>query len=275
MQLNKQPKPVRPLWALYGPSGDGKTVAAASLSAKFQIRPAAERNSVIELDDVLFIQLDRHGIQSLKAMGMEPVYIDASAQPENVAMWIQGMEGVLTQVREYLAAHPECKYVVVDAVSTAWDYLAGQFLSMNTTKDNRQAYVKAGAAFKAFILKLQALQAAQLWLCHSKLAFVDEDAPDADKQEAKRKAMRPGEYVVDLNLSPAMADFVRPKMDFIFALKRTLTATTDKRVIMTKPGGDFYLKNRFGDLLLPEEPADLGALMKKVEDSLAKMKQAE
>jgi hypothetical protein len=260
-----------PVICIHGPSGSGKTRAAATVSAHHKLRPKAERTSMIELTDVLWFLFDKDGLQSLQSQAMEPLYYDFSYMPPEVPKWLVA---VYSRLEEARAKIPELgvQYVVIDTLSSLCTYLDSYYLSSGNIKDPRLAYGESQKRFREILLHLRALPCAQIWLCHSRSAYIDPDKV-TDLQKAQRQASKPGEYPVDLGLTRGWADIVRPIPNLTMGLDVENPDTTAKRYFITSAGGDYYVKNRYDDLLQPKEPVDLRAIFQRIDAFEAALKQ--
>ncbi len=263
---------------IYGASGSGKTVVAASLSDKFQLRAPADRKSILALDDILFVFFDRDGKQTLDGYGLDPLYFDFSSLPPELPLWKQGVQEMLQGVVKEAASRPGIKAVVYDTVSTLNGYFDSYFLATGKANDPRLLYTMSLNAFKDFARFMLAMPVPTLWLSHMRSAYQAESVGNsavakdlAAQQAAQRVAKRPGVYSVDLGLTASWGDWLRPVTNFVFPL--VVDDSTGKRTLLTRPGGEYYVKNRFPDILSPEEPAHLGAVFNKIDtfiDSISK-----
>lgn len=245
---------------IHGPSGSGKTRAAATASEHFSIRPLAERTSMVELSDLLWLQFDKDGIQTLQSLGLEPYYCDFSQMPtaDKLATWIMGVTSKLDEVRK-VVVEKNIKYVVVDTISALAEYL--ECCLVSGAKDPRQGFYAAQNAMRALLLSLRQLQCRQIWLCHSKTAF---SSVESEEQKARKEAALPGEYKVDLGLTYGMATTLRKHFSLVMGLDAD--AKSGKREFVTsESNGVYYAKSRYADLLAAREPADLKSIFDRIE----------
>lgn len=249
-----------PITLIHGPSGSGKTRVAATASAQFQLRPTAERNSLIELTDLVWLQFDKDGIQTLQSLGLEPYYCDFSQMPtaDRMATWVVAVTSKLEEVKK-LIVEKDIKYVVVDTISALAEYL--ECCLVPTAKDPRQGFYAAQNTMRALLLSLRQLPCRQIWLSHSKTAY---NGQETEEQKARKEAALPGEYKVDLGLTYGMATTLRKHFSLVMGLDAD--AKTGKRELVTSENnGMYYAKSRYGDLLQPREPADLRQVFNKIE----------
>lgn len=250
-----------PVWILHGPSGSGKTRAAATASEFHSLRPLEQRKSMIDLTDLLWLSFDKDGIQSLQSQGMEPLYYDFSHMVPELAKWQAHVYSKLEEARQKVVEH-RVKFVVVDTLSAICDYFDSYHLGTGTHKDPRLAYGASLQAFKTLMLKLRALPCAQLWLCHSKTIWVD-DEKVTEQQEATRTADLPGEYDIDLALTRGWQRCVRPCSNLTMGLS---VDDNGQRWLVTesKSTPRWYVKNRYDDFLKARETVDIRGLFARI-----------
>lgn len=252
-----------PIWIIHGPSGSGKTRAAATASTKHLVRPREDRKSLIELNDMLWLLFDKDGLQSLQSVGLEPLYYDFSFMVPELPKWQNSVYTRLEEARHKIES-AGIKYVVVDTLSSICDYFDTYFLGSASAKDPRLAYNASLQAFKQLLLKLRALPCPQIWLCHSRSAYLDPDKM-SDQQKASRAAAFPGEYDVDLALTNGWRQTIRGLSNLTVGLD---VADDGKRFFITseqvRVTPRWYVKNRYADLLQPREPVDLCNIFSRI-----------
>lgn len=217
---------------------------------------------MIELSDVLWLLFDKDGLQSLQIQGMEPHYYDFSYMPPEAPMWLVNLQAKLAEART-LIPKLGVKYVVVDTLSSICTYMDSYYLA-SAGKDPRLAYGDSQKRFREILLHLRALPCFQIWLCHSRSAYVDPDKITM-QQKAQREASLPGECQVDLGLTRGWAEIVRPITNLTMGLDVEIAGSKATRYFITQPGGPYYVKNRYDDLLAPKEPVDLHAIFDRIE----------
>ena len=257
-RLNEKTKD-HPIWLIHGAAGTGKTRVAGTASKHYVERAVAARTSTIALDDVLFVQFDRGGVQSLQSLGLDPAFIDLSNQPMEAPLWVSAVSKQIEALPK-LIAERGYEYLVIDTVTTAASYLDGYFLG--TTANAQLGYGRSQAVFQRMMSMFIAVQCKQIWLAHSRSAYIDEKAENADAKASQAKATRPGSYAVDIGLTRGNGDWLRPKTSVAFAIE---VQPDLSRRLVTGEGQDYYVKNRFADLLAAREPANIRSLMAKIE----------
>lgn len=263
-----------PVWIIHGPSGSGKTRAAATASAFHKLRPKSERDNLIELEDMMWLQFDKDGLQSLRSMGMEPLFYDFSYMVPELPKWQAAVYLRLDEARAKVASG--VKYVVIDTLSTICEYFDAYFLGSANVKDPRLAYNQSLQAFRQLMLHLRALPCAQIWLCHSRSAWVDPDKV-SDQQKASRAAAMPGEYDIDLALTNGWKQCIRGQSNLTMGLD---VEDNRQRYFITSEsqqghGPRWYVKNRYDDLLQPREPIDLKSIFDRIQAFEANFKKAQ
>jgi hypothetical protein len=249
-----------PIICVHGAAGNGKTLVGGTLSRSFVMRPPAERTSLITLEDLYYLQFDKDGVQTLHSAGLDPYYADYSNLPWEAASWIVGFKAALDKLPKRLA-ELNTKYLIVDAVSTLATYLDVYFVATAPGGNAQLGYGRSAIVFKELMTRIKSLPVAQVWLCHSRSAFVDDKAADKEAQTAQNLATKPGDFDVDLDLVKGNAKWFRT----IPSLTVALTVEPDgKRLLVTEPGHGFYTKNRFGSLIKAKEEPDLRAILNKV-----------
>lgn len=251
-----------PVICIHGPSGSGKTRAAATASVHHKIRTKPDRTDLIELTDVLWLLFDKDGLQSIQSQGMEPAYYDFSYMPLELPKWVSAVYGKLDEAKARIA-ELGIKYVVVDTLSTLNSYFDSYYLATSGAKDPRLAYGSSLQGFRSLLLHLRALPCSQIWLCHSRSAYVDPDRI-SDQQKAQKQASVPGEYPVDLGLTRGWADIVRTVPNLTMGLEVETKGTKEVRHFVTNGGSGFYTKNRYDDLLQPQEAVDLRGIFDRI-----------
>jgi AAA domain len=262
-QINDKVAPPEMVILIHAPAGAGKSRLAGTLSEHYVERPVGDRPPVV-LKDIFWVQLDRDGLLSLQAMGMEPYFLELSAQPENAPVFI---DALMSRLKEIPAKMKElgCKWLVVDTFSTLEMYLDTYYLNQdakNQRSNIQRAYGTSQAVFRTIVMSFKALNCPQLWLCHSRSAYISDLDAQSEMKEAQAKATRPGDYDVALGLTPGNTKFMLNMPSFIFGLE---SDARGKRSIVTGENAGFYVKNRLGNLLSAREPADLRKLIDKVE----------
>ncbi len=251
-----------PAILIHGPSGSGKTRAAATASAFHALRPKAARTEMVNLTDMLWLLFDKDGLQSVQSQGMDPHYYDFSYMVPDLPSWLNAVNGHLDDAKAHVGKLG-IQYVIVDTLSSICDYFDTYFLGSSTVKDPRLAYNASLQCFRNLLLKLRALPCNQIWLCHSRSAFVDPGQISA-QQKAVREATLPGECRVDLALTNGWRQVVRPLTNLTMGLDVEDSGSKATRFFITQPGGDYYVKNRYDDLLLPKEPVDLRSIFGRI-----------
>lgn len=258
-----------PIIAIHGPSGSGKTRAAATASQYHRLRDLGDRKDVIELKDMLWLQFDKDGLQSLRIHAMEPYFYDFSELTENLPQWINA---VRTRLRE--AAHRmrsneiSVKYVVIDTLSSINDYFDTYHIGNARTSDIRQAYYASLLDFKQLMVSVRALPATQIWLCHSKSIYFDPDKVKEDQrlqQQAQRVATMPNDYDIDFSLTQSWSKYVKPLVNLTMGLDVDDKGHRYFITSETKTGPKWYAKNRYDDALHHREPVDLRAMFARIE----------
>lgn len=261
-----------PIIAIHGPSGSGKTRAAATISQFHQLRSKDERGQLIELNDVLWLLFDRDGLQSLQSQGMEPAYYDFSVMTTDLPNWQMRVEAKLDEALDFVR-RGEIKYMVIDTLSTLCEYYDTYHLGKQA--DARRAYGESLIKFKSLMLKLKAFPTPQIWLVHSKSAWVDAEKA-TDQQKAGRVATMPGEFDVDYALTAGWKAYVRHIPNLAMGLS---VDDNEKRFLITSNVGNdgprWYFKNRYDDLLKPKEDVNLRTIMQRINDFDSNLKKAQ
>lgn len=260
-----------PVWIIHGPSGSGKTRAAATASEYHEIRPKEQRKDMITLKDMVWLSFDKDGLQSLQSQGMEPHYYDFSYMvPELVAKWLPAVYSRLEEVRGRIE-ELGCKYIVVDTLSSVCDYFDTYYLGHADVRDPRLAYNASLLTFRQLLLKLRALPCQQIWLSHSRSAWVD-DKKATDQQRAARAATLPGEYDVDMALTNGWKQVIRGASNLTMGLD---VQDDGSRILLTSERNGptrWYVKNRYDDLLSPRETVNLRSIFARIANFEAQMK---
>lgn len=250
-----------PITVVYGPSGSGKTRLVGTSSVHYKERALKDRTSMIDLTDVLVLQFDKDGIQTLQSLGMEPLYYDFSNLPpaEKVMTWVAGLFATIENAKKVIAER-NIKYVVVDTLSSLTTYL--ESCMVPAAKDPRQGYFAAQNVTRSIVLALGQLPCPQVWLSHSKNIV---SAVETEEGKARKEASLPGEFKTDLALTYGMIIALRRHFSNVFFLDSDVK--TGKRELITdeKNGLGVYVKNRYPDLFSSREPANLRMLFEKIE----------
>lgn len=265
-QINETAAKPETIIMIHAPAGSGKSTIGGSLSKHFVARPVVERTSQIILSDLLWLQLDRDGLKVLQALGLEPHFYELSARPEDAAMFVSALLKKLDEVPSKMK-ELGCEYLVVDTLTSLAMYLDSFYLAKDalSAKPNIQrAHGTSQAVFRQIVGKLVALPCKQLWLSHSRSAYINEDSHDASTEAAlaRTKAMRPGNYDVTPGFTPGNMAFLQNIPSLILAIE---AAADGKRSIITSEGLGYYTKNRLGSLLAPREQPNLRKLVNKIE----------
>lgn len=254
-----------PIWCIHGPSGSGKTRAAATASIHHTLRAKEERNKLITLGDMMWLQFDKDGLQSLRSQGLDPYFYDFSLMPTHLPDWLNAVTERMKEAKQKVK-DLAIEYVVLDTLSTICDYFDTYFLGNSQVKDPRLAYNVSLQAFRNMMLQLRSFPCAQIWLCHSRSAFVDSSAKANEAQRITREASLPGECKIDFALTNGWKQVVRPATNLTMGLDVEETGSASAtRYFITRPGGDWYVKNRYDDLLLPKEPVNLRSIIERID----------
>lgn len=176
-------KPVNISAIILGPQDAGKTVLAASVSAKFpEVLPAKEP---VSLDDIAWIGADKHSLQGLRMLGINvPYAVDMNGllSEGGAAKDVQeALNLSMGAIREFVLKGG-CKYVVIDTIS-AIDTLFCDFANKTATGPAAYGLVAKLHQQLAGIIRLPAHT---IFLSHQKAVIAQAADGKRETEEAKK-----------------------------------------------------------------------------------------
>jgi len=240
---------------VYGAPKHGKTVLAATISEKFPDKPGKER---VVLDDVLYLQCDTNGIESLLGLQIVPYVIDLAVTETD---YLKYKQIVMNAMKEAVAAVKSqgIKYIVIDTLSTL-DATMTALLSK--VKDGQQLYGQLYADMREIFNTLKSAPASVIALAHVKVAH-SLIGDSASTTQRKMASELPGAVDFTPQITGKAADLYKGACSGLFAL-RTIQAKgkPPERKIITNTYLGYEAGHRFQGLDVEEE-AHLGKLLTK------------
>lgn len=241
--------------SLIGPSKQGKTVCAASISGFFPDNfPSKEK---VYLKDTALIQVDSNGVQSLRSGNVIPFVEDLSTLTTKKDL-ILGFNEAIKRIKEKVVSK-EIKYVIFDTATIFCETLDNDIAK--TVQDMRRWDVLKGTMLDT-LMSLKSLPCTVVANMHTKYtgAFAGTDTPEA--QARKRAGTMPGRAEISLSLPPSIAVTWRGAVDAQFGVYAVKEGKGLRHVILTQPLYGFEVGHRYNGLA-EEEPAHLRKLLQK------------
>lgn len=279
----------------YGPPKVGKSIAACTISEKCPATlPAA---APVTLDDVLIINYDKDGASSFHNVNLYPLYqdffgkydlntfvdptlTDAEQQLKRVEIKKQGEKNVKTMETDLLAVvneavkQPQIKYIVIDTLSSYEDLYKHNydpFDSLTPMELGAGTYQKfVGLASQLVSVKDKTI----IILCHARYTEAinmgkgAEARAEIDKvNELKRQAAALGGDA-STRISPSLqknaaAIYAKHATLYLCVSKELTGPQKGKRVFLTQSREGHEAGNKIENGILPKEPANLRAILKK------------
>ena len=263
--MSKFPEPIT---GIMGPPGAGKTFLAGTLIPEFRAAVAAKKPHVptVRVNDVVWLQFDRAGSDTLRSYGVEPAIVDFSKPPAYLVDLFaeESSAKVLAAIKEarntYLrelhkalraagkeAIQKNVRLLVVDSATAMTKmitsaYIMGEQIASPSDKFNKQQqYGFANMALEQTFNILRAIPIAQVWLLHVRSTYTGDTAEQLDTQ-----ARRPLAHTVELDVQRGVQGALEPVPSMILGAK--VSGGNGGKVdyhLITKPDGTYAVKNRW------------------------------
>jgi len=263
---------------IYAPAKSGKTIAAATMSEKCpKDLPAPE---LIFLDDVIFLQADSDGIESLYKLNLDAPVLDISTpEMEDPSIWgseagaqkiLSRKKGDLTKAMKMIAKEVmagRCKTVILDTLTT---FLSDYVSLYQTIYPSKQ---QSGMLYNnVLIMSTKVAQPLRLMGCnlictaHAKAlpeAMVSDQA-EKDKILTKQKAvLMPGANLITPHIVGQSKAYWEGALSNVWPLEMVRAGAKVKGVFVRPYGGAGWEGGSRYHGLDAKEPAHLRRLFEK------------
>lgn len=252
-------------WTLYGPAKGGKTVAAASLS-EFCPEELPHKGPPIFLEDVLFLEWDQNGTESLKPLGLDAPRIecfDATADMKSLTQKTEEMHKDITAE----VAKGKIKTIIWDTLGTylaAWDRFQADLTPPET---NTSVYYKQiQNRMQRALDPLKKLPVNVLFVVHSKsnVAFMESKETQSERTRRSVDGLAGSSGAIfTLGLSSSASAYLKKQCSAIIPLHVENEKGKIQRFVLPNGGSGYEGGLRYPGLDA-KEPAHLGLLVKKI-----------
>lgn len=279
----------------YGPPKVGKSIASCTISEKCPAAlPAAAPTT---LDDVLIINYDKDGASSFHNVNLYPLYQDffgkydldtfvdpelpeAEQQLKRVSIKKQGeknvkqMETDLLAVVSEAAKQPQIKYIVIDTLSSYEDLYKHNFdpfdslTPMELGAGTYQKFVGLASQLvsikdKTIIVLAHAQYSEPINMGKGAEARAEIDRINEMKRQASAIGGDSSTRVMPSLQKKACAIYAKHATLYLCVDRETTGPHKGKRVFLTRPQDGCEAGNKIENGILPKEPANLRAILKK------------
>ena len=266
---------------VYGQPKVGKTTAAIGVSSKWPGKLPSP--SPVLLDDVLSIAADSNANEGLRAVGVSPLELD-------VREWLR--TGKVKNIVDALKKIPDIahdlvesrgvQYVVIDTISMIDVDLGKHWFSpAYAPRSEKTGEIDKFACFReilnshsSFWHDMDYVPATLIFLCHSKVSSEGTAIKPTQKEKAKLAASTLAGTDVEIvpQLTGQGGDLYLKQVGMILPMRMFGDAGSDRceRKFLPYGGNGMTGGNRYQHLMKEEEPADLGALIRRCEENAKK-----
>jgi len=247
----------KPWILLYGAPKQGKTVCAATLSAKFPATLPAKDLTLI--DDMYWLLSDRDGLRSLLELGISVPYKDLTgimSADELKAKWIEGIKEAGEMYKAGKLAG------IVDDTLTTRAFVIEASLKQRHKDTTANYWYDVWKQHADFLNLLHTLPVPAVLLAHAKAAesFLDDSTSAATKKAIMGQQTG---ATVTIDISGKAAKYIRNQASFIFPIiKKVVKNRPPEFVIRPYDDGRYDAGVRVPyNKWKEEEPANLRKLL--------------
>ena len=235
----------RRIITLLGAPKTGKTVCAATASAHYPDKVPAPKKTYLK--DMVWLQFDTNGVESLRQFNVYPYLIDLAGLTELKALQ-PAVQQALQEVKKGIA-EGGIRWVVVDSV-TVYNVIlvnACRKIHGNDKRATGALYNQVLGLHMDLVMQLQELEANIVAICHTTVKnnfFADGDSDKARKQaeleELRKRAVGlPDGGSIVADLTGKASNYYKASSDAIWPVVRVNEGASAKHYILPRGGFGF------------------------------------